>query len=131
MKRSLFDQISNVASDDDESVDGDDDDGGGAAVGGRTTYQNKNNQKHRDETSFMRFDKLCTLFVDPPCAGLDETCRRLASQFDQVLYVSCNPVTLVKNLEYLCRMHDLVRVAAFDQFPYTHHLEAGVVLQKR
>ena len=79
----------------------------------------------------MVFDKLETLFVDPPRAGLDATCRRLAATFDRVVYVSCNPETLSRDLSELSSTHVVTRLAAFDQFPYTAHLEAGVLLERR
>ncbi len=47
------------------------------------------------------------------------------------MYVSCNPVTLARDLDVLATTHSVLRVAAFDQFPYTHHLESGVVLVKK
>ena len=72
-----------------------------------------------------------TLFVDPPRAGLDATCRELAATFDHVVYVSCNPETLARDLAELSATHEVTRLAAFDQFPYTPHLESGVVLVRR
>ena len=75
--------------------------------------------------------RLQTLFVDPPRAGLDETCRRLASRFGRVVYVSCNPTTLARDVAELGETHAVTRLAAFDQFPYTPHLECGVVLERR
>jgi len=75
--------------------------------------------------------KLETLFVDPPRAGLDATCRALAKSFKRVVYVSCNPETLSRDLEELAQTHDVTALAAFDQFPYTPHLECGVVLVRR
>jgi tRNA (uracil-5-)-methyltransferase len=71
-----------------------------------------------------------TVFVDPPRAGLDQHTLEIIQQFEQIIYVSCNPSTLVDNLQSLCTTHSITALAAFDQFPYTHHLEAGVVLQK-
>ena len=72
-----------------------------------------------------------TILVDPPRAGLDPDTLALVQQFDQVIYISCNPDTLIDNLEQLSQSHELKRLALFDQFPYTHHAECGVVLQKR
>jgi hypothetical protein len=40
-----------------------------------------------------------TLFVDPPRSGLDDESVQLIAEFDQVVYISCNPDTLHKNLE--------------------------------
>lgn len=73
---------------------------------------------------------LKTLFVDPPRAGLgDEPCA-FASRFDNLLYISCNPETLQRDLELLCQTHTIEAMALFDQFPYTHHLEMGVKLTR-
>ncbi len=72
-----------------------------------------------------------TVFVDPPRAGLDDATVELVSRFDNILYISCNPDTLKRNLEALDTSHEPVRFAAFDQFPYTHHLECGLWLRKR
>lgn len=75
--------------------------------------------------------RLKTLFVDPPRAGLGEEPCAFASRFDHVLYISCNPETLARDLEFLGRTHDVTAMAAFDQFPYTHHLEMGAKLVRR
>ena len=75
--------------------------------------------------------RFTTLFVDPPRGGLDEATVKLAAGFDHILYISCNPDTLRANLETLSRTHSIAAAAAFDQFPYTHHLECGVWLVKR
>ena len=66
-----------------------------------------------------------------PRSGLDGTCRALASTFDRVIYISCNPISLARDLEVLSTTHTVSRCAAFDQFPYTDHLECGVLLERR
>jgi tRNA (uracil-5-)-methyltransferase len=75
--------------------------------------------------------RFSTLFVDPPRSGLDAATLALAGRFDHILYISCNPDTLAANLEVLCRSHRVAAAAAFDQFPYTPHLECGVFLARR
>ncbi len=72
-----------------------------------------------------------TLFVDPPRSGLDDGTLALAARFDNILYISCNPQTLHANLRTLTQTHRVARFALFDQFPYTHHTECGVLLQRR
>lgn len=72
-----------------------------------------------------------TIFVDPPRAGMDVDTCRLAQRFDNIVYISCNPHTLRDNLLQLSETHDLSQFAVFDQFPYTHHVECGAILQKR
>lgn len=71
-----------------------------------------------------------TVFVDPPRAGLDEGTLKLIQDFDNVIYISCNPETFIHNLRFLLKSHELRSVAVFDQFPYTPHLELGAVLRK-
>jgi tRNA (uracil-5-)-methyltransferase len=72
-----------------------------------------------------------TVFVDPPRAGMDEESCATVQRFDRILYISCNPDTLKDNLELLCKTHAVTRFALFDQFPYTKHVETGVLLQRR
>ena len=48
-----------------------------------------------------------------------------------MVYVSCNPDTLARDVRELSATHEVTRLAAFDQFPYTPHLECGVVLRAR
>ena len=72
-----------------------------------------------------------TLFVDPPRAGLDPATVELARGFDRILYISCNQETLRDNVLALADTHRIAASAVFDQFPYTHHLECGVVLVRR
>ncbi len=75
--------------------------------------------------------RFSTLFVDPPRSGLDDGTLQLAARFDNILYISCSPQTLRDNLQVLNETHQVVRFALFDQFPYTHHTECGVLLQRR
>lgn len=71
-----------------------------------------------------------TVFVDPPRAGIDDATLQLLSGFERIIYISCNPDTLHDNLKTLCNTHKVTRFALFDQFPYTHHVESGVLLEK-
>lgn len=72
-----------------------------------------------------------TVLVDPPRAGLDNTTVEMVSQYENIVYISCNPDTLKLNLDTLLLTHRISRFALFDQFPYTHHVECGVYLQKK
>lgn len=71
-----------------------------------------------------------TIFMDPPRSGLDDTTRALAKDFKQIIYISCNPETLHRDLEELTKTHEIIRFALFDQFAYTNHIESGVILKK-
>jgi len=71
-----------------------------------------------------------TVFVDPPRAGIDDETLKLIQRFECIIYISCNPDTLEDNLKTLSTTHKVTRFAMFDQFPYTHHVESGVLLEK-
>lgn len=72
-----------------------------------------------------------TIFVDPPRAGLDDTTTKLIKKFDQIIYISCNPETLHRDLKNLSQTHKVEKFALFDQFAYTKHIECGVILKKQ
>lgn len=72
-----------------------------------------------------------TVLVDPPRAGLDPATLAMVSKFENIIYISCNPETLAENLQVLQQTHRVKHTALFDQFPFTHHIEAGVYLTKQ
>jgi tRNA (uracil-5-)-methyltransferase len=72
-----------------------------------------------------------TVLVDPPRAGLDIDSVELVSRFNKIIYISCNPETLKENLALLVKTHHINKFALFDQFPYTHHVETGVILTRK
>lgn len=70
------------------------------------------------------------VFVDPPRAGLDTKSLKFVQNFENIIYISCSVESLARDLKTLLKTHQAVKLAFFDQFPYTHHLESGVLLQK-
>lgn len=71
------------------------------------------------------------VLVDPPRAGLDRDTIRLISEIETILYISCNPETLARDLGVLTQTHEVTDAALFDQFPHTSHIESAVVLRRR
>jgi len=72
-----------------------------------------------------------TVLVDPPRAGLDEGTIALISGIEHIIYISCNPETLARDLETLTQTHEVIEAAIYDQFPHTDHVESGVFLKKK
>ena len=70
------------------------------------------------------------VFVDPPRSGMDEESLAFISQFETIIYISCNPLTLKRDLDILSQTYAIQHFALFDQFPNTEHLESGVILKK-
>ncbi len=86
--------------------------------------------RRADEADIKNFD--CkTVLVDPPRAGLDTETLKMVSAYSRIIYISCNPDTLAENLDYLTETHEITAAAMFDQFPYTDHVETGVVLEAK
>lgn len=72
-----------------------------------------------------------TIFMDPPRAGLDETTTQLSKEFNQIIYISCNPETLYRDLLELTKTHTIEKFALFDQFAFSSHIESGVILRRK
>lgn len=72
-----------------------------------------------------------TILVDPPRSGLSTQSIAMVKQYRSIIYISCNPETLTENLHQLTDTHSITELAVFDQFPYTPHLECGVVLVQK
>ncbi len=95
-------------------------------------------QAWRGEREFRRLREMSldgyafsTILVDPPRAGVDPDTLAQMQALPHIVYISCNPNTLLRDLGELSKTHEIRRFAVFDQFPYTHHLECGAFLVKR
>lgn len=71
------------------------------------------------------------VLVDPPRCGLDEKTRTLITWYDFIIYISCNPDALRRDLLEICKSHNILKIAVFDQFAYTPHVECGVLLARK
>ncbi|MGN1408664.1 MAG: 23S rRNA (uracil(1939)-C(5))-methyltransferase RlmD, partial [Eubacteriales bacterium] len=72
------------------------------------------------------------LFMDPPRAGAD---RRFLNSVlrcspDRVVYISCNPETLARDLTQLRQSYRIERIQPVDMFPGTRHVETVCLLSK-
>ena len=74
-----------------------------------------------------------TLIVDPPRMGLLDNMIEtlLKAKIDKIIYVSCNPATLAKNLNDLSRKYYVESIEAFDMFSATSHVESLTVLKRK
>ncbi len=78
--------------------------------------------------------KADVIVVDPPRKGCDQSLLDtiLAIAPERVVYVSCDPATLARDLKYLCEKdYRLEKVRAVDQFGHSVHVETVVLLSKR
>ena len=83
-----------------------------------------------DASSFMvkmadKGETVDVLFMDPPRKGSDERFLKAALKLKpkRIVYVSCDPSTLARDVAYLSRMYSVDDVQPFDMFPQTFHVE--------
>lgn len=70
------------------------------------------------------------VMVDPPRRGLDNTSINniLSIKSKRLVYISCNPATLVRDLAKLEEMYEVEEIVPVDMFPFTSHVECCSVL---
>lgn len=70
------------------------------------------------------------VFVDPPRKGLDKKTINLLKELQpsKIIYISCNPATLARDISLLEEKYDIGEVQPVDMFPYTSHVECCALL---
>ena len=78
-------------------------------------------------------DKYDTIIVDPPRSGLSKKTRKILLEIspNYIIYVSCNPITLVRDIKELSSKYELKDITLFDLFPNTYHVECVCLLNLR
>ena len=71
------------------------------------------------------------VFIDPPRKGCDKTALETLLQITpkKIVYVSCNPATLGRDLKTLEEKYELKSIAICDMFPFTSHIETISALE--
>lgn len=73
------------------------------------------------------------MIFDPPRTGLDfESVKTIQKvRPNKIIYISCNPSTLAKDLSNILKFYEIKRVQPVDMFPNTAHIETVVVLHRK
>ncbi len=81
----------------------------------------------------LKKEKIDCLVVDPPRTGLNEEMLKALKEHpvEKIIYVSCNPATLAKNLKVLGKEYRIDRITPFDMFPQTQHVETVCCLYRQ
>ncbi len=86
-----------------------------------------------DAADYVFNNKFDCVFVDPPRKGLDERFLKslLKSSPKKIVYVSCDPDTLARDLSYLKEKYNIEHIECVDMFPHTSHVETivGLILK--
>lgn len=86
-----------------------------------------------DANKIIKGVKCDTLVVDPARSGLKEIGVNNILDISplKIVYVSCNPVTLARDLKLLSSKYLVKDITLFDMFPFTYHVECVCLLEKR
>ena len=89
-----------------------------------------------DIKSLIRSGKLKepdVIIVDPPRKGMDPGVinRIMEIAPESLVYVSCDPATLARDLKMITRNYKIIKVTPVDLFPNAAHVECIVCMQKR
>lgn len=73
------------------------------------------------------------VFVDPPRKGLDSnTINNLMKiNTNKIVYISCNPATMVRDLAKLEEKYDVGEIKTVDMFPFTSHVECVALMGRK
>ena len=74
-----------------------------------------------------------TIIVDPPRSGLDNVTINNILEMNplKIIYVSCDPMTLVRDLKILNNNYNIKDITPFDMFPNTKHVESVCILERK
>ena len=77
--------------------------------------------------------KADVIFIDPPRKGCDKTALDsiLQIQPKKIVYVSCNPATLARDLKILEEKYEIKEISICDMFPWTAHCECVTALHRK
>ena len=91
--------------------------------------QNLKPQPNTEKPNLKEYD---VLVLDPPRKGLEKVAERLLeSDFEKIIYLSCNPLSLVKDLQILTKKWQIKDLSCWDLYPQTPHVECLVLMIKK
>ena len=87
----------------------------------------------RVENRINEFKNIDLIIIDPPRAGLDPKTKNYLKELksDTIIYVSCDPVTLARDLKELNDIYNIKSIKPFNMFPRTYHVESISVLERK
>lgn len=87
----------------------------------------------KTEDYMDQFSNIDLIIVDPPRKGLDKNTINniIRIKPKEVIYVSCDTITLARDIDLLNKFYDVLEVKPFDMFPNTYHVECVCILKRK
>ena len=78
-------------------------------------------------------DNIDVVIIDPPRKGIDKKTISIILKIlpKKIIYMSCDPITLARDLNILKNKYDLEKITGYDMFPYTYHVECVCTIKLR
>ena len=75
-------------------------------------------------------ENITTIITDPPRSGMDKYTISVIKEKKpkKVIYMSCDPITLARDLKLMSDIYEIKSITLFDMFPCTKHIESVVIL---
>jgi len=86
-----------------------------------------------DVSKVLKMGKYDVVIVDPPRSGLDKHTKKVLKEINvkRIVYVSCNPITMVRDIKDMSERYNFENITLVDMFPQTHHVETVVLLSHK
>lgn len=86
-----------------------------------------------DVSKVLKMGKYDVVIVDPPRSGLDKHTKKVLKEINvkRIVYVSCNPITMVRDIKDMSERYNFENITLVDMFPQTHHVECVSVLHRK
>lgn len=87
--------------------------------------------KVEDNIDKIKLSNIDLVVLDPPRSGSDKKTLKILKEIfpKQIIYISCNPITLARDLKELDDIYELKSIELFDMFPNTTHVETISILK--
>ena len=78
-------------------------------------------------------DIIDTIIIDPPRSGLTKKAidNIKEKEIEKIVYISCDPITLARDINNLKELYNLEKIYLLDMFSYTYHVECVCVMTRR
>ena len=89
--------------------------------------------KVEDKIDELKKLDIDTIIMDPPRNGSDNKSLKSIMEINprSIIYISCNPVTLARDINILKDKYEIKSIDLFDMFPWTSHVETVMVLERK
>ena len=89
--------------------------------------------KVEDKINTLKKYNIDIIVMDPPRSGSDKKSLKTLLELNpkKIIYISCNPVTLARDINILSEKYEVKDISAYDMFPQTYHVETVCIMERK